>query len=553
MLKELIVRNFALINHAHIHFKKTFVAITGETGAGKSILLDALSLALGEKSTSSVLFDKTKKCIIEAIFDISELQLHHFFETNELDYQPETILRREISADGKSRSFINDTPVNTSTLKLLGQQLIDIHSQHQNLILNSTAFRYNFIDAIAHCLNEQKKFAQSFKDYQKQKKELNELLEQQQSATKETDYLKFLLSELKEANIQEGELQSLEEEFEQLQNAESIIQQLTSSIHVLKDAEINAIQLLQQAKNNLQNISRFQSKYDELAQRLQSAIVEIKDIADESENLLSNIEINHQKIETISEKIDTINKLIKKHNVKTDKELLQIQSDTEIKLSQFQNIDDQIEEKNNLLKQLEQQILQMANILSEKRKSVKNKIEKECTTILKELSMPNAQFIIDIQKKSEQEVNEFGQDEIKFLFSANKGIPATELQKTASGGEMSRLMLAIKSMIVQKIQLPVIIFDEIDTGVSGAVAARMGEIMKKISENMQVMAITHLPQIAAKAHQHLFVNKEEFQNKTISKITELKEEERIMEIAKMLSSGTPGEAAIQNAKELLLQ
>ncbi|GIV27261.1 MAG: DNA repair protein RecN [Bacteroidia bacterium] len=549
MLKQLKVQNFALINQAEINFQNTFVVITGETGAGKSILLDALSLALGSKSDASLAFDKSKKIIIEAVFDVSSLPIQSFFEENDIEFWNETILRREVQPDGKSRCFINDTPVNVSTLKQLGENLIDIHSQHQNLIINSATFRYNFIDSIAGCLNEREEFSQLFKQYQKDLVLLNQLIEQQQNAQKEIDYTQYLLNELIDAKLQEGELQSIEEELNQLENAENIIQNLSAAIQSLQEAEINAIQLLTQAKSNLQSIAKYHPKYNELAERLQSTIIEIKDIAHESENFLGDVEINPERIEQLNERLDIINKLLKKHNVKTDTELLQIQNNLQEKLNQFQNIDDIIIEKKKQLETLLTLLNQKAEQLSEKRMHVKSSIEKSCVEILNELSMPNAQFIVDIQKK--EELTPYGKDEIKFLFTANKGVSPTEVHKAASGGEIARLMLSIKSLMAKHVHLPTIIFDEIDTGVSGNVAAKMGAIMQQMSQHIQVISITHLPQIAAKGKQHFYVYKKEIDNKTITFIKELNKEERIQEIAKMLSAGTPGDAAIQNAKELL--
>jgi DNA repair protein RecN (Recombination protein N) len=550
MLKELRVQNFALINYAELNFQNGLIVITGETGAGKSILLDALMLALGGKADTSTLFDTSKKCIVEATFDISELNLEEFFQNNDLDYCPETIIRREVSADGKSRTFVNDTPVNVSVLKSLSQYLIDIHSQHQNLIIHTAQFRYNFIDAFADCLSQRNHYTQLFKQFQKNKKELEALIQQQTNAQKEIEYFQFLLNELNEANIQEGELQQIEQELQQLENAEQIIQQLSSSVNALRDADINAIQLINQSKNNLQSIAKYNSVYQELSERLQSVLVELKDISTEAESLLSDVEINPSRMEVLNERLNIINKLLKKHNVKTDTELLNIQKDLQEKISTFENLDEIIHSKQKELNSLEKKLQQIAEEISQKRKSVKTKIENECVEILKELAMPNAQFVIDIQDKAE--LDEYGKDEIKFLFSANKGVMPTEVQKSASGGEIARLMLTIKSLMAKKIHLPTIIFDEIDTGVSGNVAGKMGDIMSKMSEYMQVIVITHLPQIAAKGKQHLVVSKEEQNNRTLSKITEIRDEERIMEIAKMLSSGKPGEAAIQNAKELLM-
>ncbi len=553
MLKQLRVQNFALINRAEITFQNSFVVITGETGAGKSILLDAISLVLGGKSTTSFAFDNSKKTILEIIFDISELTLKDFFKENDLDYSEEIILRREITPEGKSRCFINDTLVNISTLKALGDYLIDIHSQHQNLMINSALFRYNFIDAVAGCLHERYEYTTLFKQLEKEKKNLEVLIQEQQNLQKESDYTNYLLNELLDIKIQEGELQRIEEELNQLENAEIIIQQLSSSVQSLQESDINVIQLLTQIKNNLQSIARYNSKYDALVQRLQSNIIELKDIARESEQLLNDIELDPERIEQLSARADSINKLLKKHNVKTDKELLIIQNELQKKLSQYQSIDDNILEKKKQVDALENILQQKAQHLSEKRTKVRDFIQHTCTQLLKELAMPNAQFRIDIQHKGNNELNMYGKDEIKFLFSANKGIAPSEVQKAASGGEISRLMLAIKSMMAQHIHLPTILFDEIDTGVSGAVAGKMADIMKNMSDTMQVIVITHLPQIAAKGQQHLYVYKKEVENKTMTFIEELNKQNRVFEIAKMLSSGKPGEAAIQNAKELLNQ
>lgn len=549
MIKEFKVQNFALINYVDIAFQDSFVVITGETGAGKSILLDALSLALGGKADSSLVFDKTKKTIVELVFDISELDIQQFFDDNALDYQKETIVRREITPDGKSRAFINDTPVTLGVLKSLGEFLIDIHSQHQNLIINSVSFRYNFVDAIADTLKERNQFTQLFKQYQKEKKELNQLIENQKQISKEFEFNNFLLEELEQAQIQEGELQQIEEELNQLENAESIIQQLSYVVQSLKDGEINAIQLLVDAKNHLQSIAKYHPKYEELAQRLNAAIIEIKDISFEAEKQSAELDINPERIQELRDRIDLINKLLKKHGVKTDKELIDIKEELEKKVEQFQNSDDIISEKQKIIHQLEQELHNKAQVLSQKRKSIKDKIEKECVSLLNDLAMPNAQFVVQIENTNE--INEFGMDDIKFLFSANKGITPSEVQKSASGGEIARLMLAIKSLMAKKIQLPTIIFDEIDTGVSGSVAGKMGDIMKRMGEDMQVIAITHLPQIAAKGTQHFYVSKVEENNRTVSKITELTGQQRVMEIAKMLSDENLGDAAIQNAMELL--
>ncbi len=549
MIKKLRVNNFALINQSEVVFRKKFTVVTGETGAGKSILLNALSIVLGTKPDVSVLYDKSTKAIIEAEFDINDYNLQSFFETNDLDYSPQTTLRREILPEGKTRAFINDTPVNISLLKQLGESLIDIHSQHENLLLQTPSFKYDFIDALANTLSYRKNYRELLKKYQKEKEELHTLIESRDNAKKEIDYYSFLAKEFQEVKLIAGELTKLEEESIQLENSENILQQISIIIQLLQENETNVIQSLHQVKNILYSLSKFNRSYEELQTRMQASINELKDIGLELEKKSTLTELNPKRLEQINTRLDDINKLLKKHQVKTDTELLEKQNEIELKLQSYQNIDADIEKKEKEVSKLNQELTQIAKTISEKRISNIQSIEQKIIDILKDLAMPNAVFKIEIQ--SVGELGHYGFDKIDFLFSANKGIAPTDLQKVASGGEIARLMLAIKAVMCEKKQLPSIIFDEIDTGISGSVAGKMGDIMKSMSQKMQVIVITHLPQIAGKGTEHFVVYKKEIKDKTISVIESLSENDRITEIAKMLSNGTPTDAAFQNARELL--
>ena len=549
MLKRLHIKNYALLEEVTISFAKSLTVITGETGAGKSIMLGALGLVLGERADVAVLRDKQKKCIVEANFLIESYSLEKFFGENELDYEKETTIRREIAPDGKSRAFVNDTPVNLQTLKQLSHHLIDVHSQHETLLLNQASFRFNMVDAFANCLEERKQFASFFTQLKEKEKKLAELLAFEQQAKKELDYFHFQFNELEQANLQGGQLQKLEQEFDTFNNAEFIKQNLSKASLGIDGGEVNILSNLAALKNTLSQLSRYGKNYEELTTRVQSVYIELKDISSEIDNTNNTVSFDQKKLEEITSQLDLLNRLLKKHGVSDETELLKIKTELKEKLQQFSSVEEEIKKLQAEIKKLNDNVWTKAKLLSDKRKKIIPAIQTSVQKMLTSLSMPNAQLIINCNMKDV--CNNYGCDELQFLFSANKGLPLNELHKVASGGELSRLMLCLKSHLAEKTSLPTIIFDEIDTGVSGDVAHKIGTILFSMGKNMQVIAITHLPQIASKGKQHLFVYKQDVKNLTQSEIKVLTAEERVVEIAKMLSSGKPTEAALSNAKELL--
>lgn len=549
MLKQLSIKNYALIEESVINFPDGYIVITGETGAGKSILLGALGLVLGNRADSDALFDKTKKCVVEALFDVSNLQLEDLFTNHDIDFEQETYIRREINADGKSRAFVNDTPVTLAVLKELSERLIDVHSQHQTLMLNQHTFQFKLIDAFAQLKQQLITYSEDFSNYQSAKKQLNELKAKEVQLKKEQDFLQFQLDELEQFSPKEEELETLEKESKVLENAESIKQQLTTISELINGDHENVISKLNLLKPVLSQLSRFGENYSELNKRFSEIYIELKDIASESSALCDDITADPERLQIVNERLDTYNRLLKKHSTANEKELIDLWKEMEEKISVIQSFDDDVDALEKEMNALHKKLLTQAKTLSNQRKKIIPEIEKSVSSMLEQLSMPNAKFKIELKEKAELGV--LGKDEINFLFSANKGSEFKDIEKVASGGELSRLMLCIKSLAAQKTALPVIIFDEIDTGVSGDVADKIGTILQAMGKNRQVISITHLPQIASKGSSHLFVYKEEHSTKTISKIKQLQNEERILEIAKMLSSGKPGEAAINNAKELL--
>ena len=549
MLKRLHIKNYALLEEVTISFDKSLTVITGETGAGKSIMLGALGLVLGERADVAVLRDKQKKCIVEAGFLIDSYSLEKFFTENELDYEKETTIRREISPDGKSRAFVNDTPVNLNVLKQLSQYLIDVHSQHETLLLNQASFRFNMVDAFANCLEERKQFASFFNQLKEKEKKLAELLAFEQQAKKDLDYFQFQFNELEQANLQSGQLQRLEQEFDTFNNAEFIKQNLLKASVAIDGGEVNILSNLAALKNILSQLSRYGKNYEELTSRVNSVYIELKDISSEVENANDSVTFDQNKLEEITAQLDLLNRLLKKHGANDEAGLLKIKNEIEEKLQQFSSVEEEIKKLQNEIKKLNDNVWTKAKALSEKRKKVIPAIQTSVHKMLASLSMPNAQLAINCNVLDV--CNNYGCDELQFLFSANKGLPLSELHKVASGGELSRLMLCLKSHLAEKTSLPTIIFDEIDTGVSGDVAHKIGTILSVMGKNMQVIAITHLPQIASKGKQHLFVYKQDVKNLTQSEIKSLTAEERVVEIAKMLSTGKPTEAALSNAKELL--
>ena len=549
MLQHLRIQNFALIEQTEVHLNKGLTVITGETGAGKSILLGALGLTLGNRADVSSLHNKAKKCIIEAQFNIAEYQLKSFFETHELDFEEVTTIRREITPEGKSRAFVNDTPVTIAVLKELGDQLIDIHSQHETLLLKETNFQFELVDAFAQTTNLFSDYKKQFNALQKLRKQLEELTAQEIQAKKELDYFQFQFNELEEANVKVGEQQQLEEESETLENAEFIKGSLVKSSLAINGGDENIVSALALVKQQLQSVSKFGKQFNELFERINSVSIELKELSKDIDACEEDVVYDNSRLEEVNAQLDKLNRLLKKHGVNSEEELLTIKTDIEAKLQQFSSLEVAIEKTQKEIFASEKQCKSLAKDLSDKRQKSTAGIEQNIKTMLMGLSMANAQFKIELKPLDALSFN--GQDSISFLFTANKGAEFKELHKTASGGELSRLMLCLKALLAERTALPTIIFDEIDTGVSGDVADKIGNILFTMGKTMQVITITHLPQMASKGGNHLFVYKSDSKDKTTSSIKALNKEERIAEIAKMLSTGTPTETALKNAKELL--
>lgn len=549
MLKRLYISNFALIEEMDVSFPGKLSVITGETGAGKSIFLEALALALGKRADAGSLSNKNKKCIIEAEFDVKQLDLQNFFEDNDVEPAPELVLRREISAEGKSRSFLNDSVVSLSALKALSEKIIDIHSQHQTLLLNQGGFQMDLLDAFAGNQALVAEYKQAYAIISKTRKELKELQEQEAEARKQLDYHQFLFQELEELKLKAGEAAALEQESATLENAENIQTQLLQAAASLQEGDSNLLVQLQRIKQSLQDVARFTDAYKELSERVNASYVELKDIAKELDAEGNAVNGDNERLQVVNDRLDKINHLLRKHNVRTEEELLHIQDDLSKKLEGFGSLESSIEKLKKQLKEQESKLLKLAQELSKKRTGSKEALEKEVTALLRELSMENANFKIEIT--SLESATASGIDSIKFLFSANKGVALNDMSKIASGGELSRVMLSLKAIMADKKQLPSIIFDEIDTGVSGDVANKIGDILHRMSKTLQVITITHLPQMASKGKHHLFVYKDNAGDQTVSHIKTLSNEERITEIAKMLSTSNPTASAMKNAKELL--
>ena len=549
MLQNLRIQNFALIEETEVRLNQGLTVITGETGAGKSILLGALGLTLGNRADVSSLHDKAKKCIIEAQFNVKAYNLKAFFESNELDFEEVTSIRREITPEGKSRAFINDTPTTLNVLKELGDQLIDIHSQHETLLLKETNFQFELVDAFAQTTQLFADYKKQFSQLSKLKKQLEELTAQELQAKKELDYFQFQFNELEEAAIKVGVQQQLEEESETLENAEFIKGNLSKSSLAINGGDENIVSALALVKQQLQSVSKFGKQFNELFERVNSVSIELKELSKDIDASEEEVIYDNVRLEEVNTQLDKLNRLLKKHGVNTEEELLAIKDEIETKLQQFSSLELSIEKTNKEIVALEKQCKTLAKDLSDKRQKSTAGIEQNIKTMLTSLSMANAQFKIDLKPLDSLTSN--GLDAISFLFTANKGAEFKELHKTASGGELSRLMLCLKALLAERTALPTIIFDEIDTGVSGDVADKIGNILFAMGKTMQVITITHLPQMASKGSNHLFVYKSDNKDKTTSSIKHLNKDERIAEIAKMLSTGTPTETALKNAKELL--
>ncbi|EHQ27954.1 DNA repair protein RecN [Mucilaginibacter paludis] len=551
MLQQLKINNYALIDNLEITFNRGLNILTGETGAGKSIILGALSLILGQRAESRYFFNQQKKCIIEGTFHIGEFHIKAFFEDNDLDYAAETVLRREISADGKSRAFVNDTPVNLNTLKQLGERLIDIHSQHATLEINDAAFQLLVIDSVAkhpELLNE---YQVTYRLFKTSSAKLKQLQDESGKAKSELDYHQFQYDELEKANLSEDEQEKLEQELYALNNAGDIKRNLLGAHYLMQEGETSALIQLRDAAHQLSALEKFNPQIQELNQRLNSTVIELRDIAAEIENMEQRTLINEERVAEINERLSLIYALQKKHRVNTNAELLQIQQELSDKIQQVLFGDEEIEELQQQINHQAEVLKKLAQQLSVNRTAAIPVIEKQVQQTLAEMGMANATLKIENTISAESNFDQNGIDHIRFLFSANKGYTLSEMSKVASGGELSRLMLSIKSLIASNTALPTIIFDEIDTGVSGEVANKVGQVMERLAENLQVITITHLPQIASKGDSHYFIYKDDSAATTYTRIKPLSNNERVVEIAKMLSGNNPGESALQNAKELL--
>ncbi|MFB0494198.1 DNA repair protein RecN (Recombination protein N) [Mucilaginibacter sp. OAE612] len=560
MLQKLTINNYALIDNLEIGFNSGLNILTGETGAGKSIILGALSLILGQRAESKYFFNQQKKCVIEGTFKISGFHLADFFEENDLDYETETVLRREISADGKSRAFVNDTPVNLSALKQLGEKLIDIHSQHATLEINDPDFQLLVVDSVARHSDLLFDYQTKFRAYKKSLSKLNQLIAESDKAKADLDYFQFQFDELEKGALVADEQEHLEQELNTLNNAEEIKRSLLGANYLLQDGEAAALIQLKEAGQALGSIEKYNPAVAELHQRINSIIIELKDIAAEIEGIEQHTFIDEARAEEVNNRLSMIYNLQKKHRVNTIAELLQIQEELSDKVQQALFGDEAIEKLQKQIAADKAELEKLATQLSVNRKKAIPDIEKQVLATLAEMGMGNSSLKIEQTPPpppkggaTEQAplLTATGIDNIKFLFSANKGHALAEMSKVASGGELSRLMLSIKSIVAQYTALPTIIFDEIDTGVSGEVANKVGQIMERLAQNLQVITITHLPQIASKGQSHYFVYKDDSEAATFTRIKQLNNDERVLEIAKMLSGDKPGESALQNARELL--
>jgi DNA repair protein RecN (Recombination protein N) len=549
MLVSLQVQNYALIKELKIRFGPGFSIITGETGAGKSILLGALSLLLGQRADTSVLMDKQKKCVVEGTFDINEYHLKPFFESIDIDYEKNTIIRREIIPGGKSRAFINDTPVSLNQLRELGLKLVDIHSQHENLNLGKNLFQLMVIDTVARNVDLLDKYKVLFSEYLSHQKELEELQEKAKKAQADLDYFTFQYQQLDEAKLQPGELLELENEANTLNHAEEIKFNLLKAADLVSGDGVSVLGLLKDAMESIDKLSGFFPYAAELKERLGSVYIELKDIASDSEVKGESIEIDPGRLQYVQERLDQLYNLMHKHSLKTIEELIQFKNEVGQKVNEISSYDDQIIKLSAEIKVLYDRITEISKQLSVRRKTVIPKVEEKVISMLRQVGIPNARFTVSHTRL--ESFTPQGTDRVEFLFSANKQSTQQEIGKVASGGELSRLMLAIKSLISSSLELPTIILDEVDAGVSGEIAEKVGIIMKSMSAHMQVINITHLPQVAAKGDHHYLVYKYDRENESVTDIKLLDKEERVIQLAKMLSGEELTEAAISNARELL--
>jgi DNA repair protein RecN (Recombination protein N) len=549
LLSDLSIKNYALIDTLQVQFDSGFTSITGETGAGKSILLGGLALVLGKRADLSNINDPNKKCCIEATFNIENFNLKSFFEEHDLDFETLTILRREILPSGKSRAFINDTPVNLTTLAELGGQLIDIHSQQQTQELTHDDFQFQIIDALAKNSTPLETYQHLLKSHKLAQKQHTELIASKIQSEKEQDYQTFLLNELTEANLKAIDLEALENEYNTLNNVESIQTELALAIQIISTEDLGVASNLRTLKQVFQKLYEIASVYAPLSERIQSIAIELDDVFNEIESEQSKLEVNPIRLNEIDAILQTVHNLFSKHAVNTIEALIEIEADLTTQLDNLASLDDAIATLENQLKSLVKQLDTQAKALHKQRQQVLPDLVQQLETILTDLGMPNARFKLVLNPSDSYLYN--GKDQLEFLFTANKGGQFLPLKKAASGGELSRIMLAIKSVLSKYQQLPTIMFDEIDTGVSGEIAHKMGDIMSQMSADMQVFSITHLPQIAAKGQTHFKVYKQDTQNTTVTSLKKLTAQERVEELAQMLGGKKLSESAIAHANQLL--
>ena len=551
MLQSIHIQNYALIESLDIDFHSGFSVITGETGAGKSIILGAIGLLVGQRADSKAIKTGASKCVVEAHFNISTYQLEDFFNENDLEYDgEECILRREVHASGKSRAFINDTPASLVQMKALGEKLIDVHSQHQNLLLNHEDFQLNVLDILANSREALQTYKSLYNSYKQTARELNTLIEEAEKNRQDEEYIRFQVQQLEDAHLQAGEQEELEQELEMLTHAEDIKSSLFKVNQLMDEGEMNLVSLSKEAMQVLQSISRVYAPASEWSNRLESCYLELKDMAHEIAYASDEIEFNPTRLDYVNERLNLIYTLQQKHQLSSVEELLELAGKLNEKLDAITSSDDHIQELTQKKDLLYQQVLSQAEILTRMRTEASKEIEAQMQAYLIPLGMPNVRFAVELSPRKEPDAS--GMDNVSFLFSANKNGTLQQVASIASGGEIARVMLSLKAMIAGAVKLPTIIFDEIDTGVSGSIAEKMALIMQEMGQaDRQVISITHLPQIAARGAHHYKVYKEDTEVGTNSHIRILNEEERINEIAHMLSGATLTEAALNNAKALL--
>ena len=549
MLKQLHISNYALIDELEVGFQPGYNVITGETGAGKSILLGALSFALGERADTNVLFDKDKKCVVEAQFVLTDNTLKSLFEENDLDFETECIFRRELNPQKKSRAFINDTPVALQTMKEIGSQLVDIHSQHDSLLLTDADFQLRLLDEIAQNGAVLTDYQDEYGNYNTLKRKLNELKELATKNTAENDYLKFQLEELEKANLKEGEYVEIEQTLHVMENSEEIKTLLVTANSLMDDSENAILGQVNDLASSLQRLKHLLPDIEELAERIESLKVELKDIAYDLRRKEDETQFDEEQLQSLQERYDLLSRLMMKHHVSDFEALISLRDSLKKKVNAFENIDEEIAKVQKQLDLSMKHLSQKAKTLHDRRCQAATAFSEKVTELVRQLAMPFAQFQVSVE--GQDSFGSKGSDEIRFLFSANKGIAVDDLRRVASGGELSRLMLSIKSAVSDYNYIPTLIFDEIDTGVSGEVAAKIGGIMRQMGQSLQLISITHLPQVASQAEHHYFIYKDNEGERTQSHIRLLDSKERIKEIAKMLSNDQVTPEAIKAAEVLL--